>query len=390
MKQEKKDRHTCNLSNKDFIMKKYPRGNPSHCIQSIQKLSGYNLNESGMYCQTCDFLFNSEQDLELHRNDCKLAKESGEIPIDNELKSNDFDNEKMAKSSISKLEPMLVSKKAPAQSQDKKPSESKEMHCKYCPRWFTEQTNLNRHVSHVHRNVGPFSCESCKKTFASKQEIIRHAEAEKGCSTRKFEQFPDSQGAMTHLATKPVLTKSVETPILEPAVIPIPIQNIQQNENEQTITNYGCSDCGAKFCDKEKVSEHFSKVHKKNVVFLDKKETEDLAGPSQASQQNNMLAVCEKCDLPILNENLDFHKNTCDGPKDYGFESSARNLIDEHYSRFPPQYPDKLGCGECSHKFTQKRNLDRHISTVHYNFKMYSCLKCPKLFNSKQILERHY
>ena len=91
----------------------------------------------------------------------------------------------------------------------------------------------------------------------------------------------------------------------------IPTPNIQQNETEQIIENYECSDCGAKFRDKEKVCEHFLKVHKKKIVFLD---TQNLAGPSQVSQRNNWHTNCEKCDLPILNESLEFHKKQCVGP----------------------------------------------------------------------------
>mgnify|MGYP001356625649 CR=1 FL=1 len=208
-------------------MKKYPRGNPSHCIQSIQKLSGYNLNESEKYCQKCDLLLNSEQDLELHKKNM-LTKESGNISLEKVQNSNDVDNEKRAQNLMSALEPVP---EETTQSQDKKLSKTKEIDCEYCPKSFTEHKNLIQHISVVHRNVRPFSCEICKKAFASKQEMIRHTEAEKGCSTRKFDQLPDSQGAMTHLTIKPVLSKLAENPILEPAVIPIHIPKIQLNEN---------------------------------------------------------------------------------------------------------------------------------------------------------------
>ena len=167
---------------------------------------------------------------------------------------------------------------------------------------------------------------------------------------------------------------------------------LKRKQIQIPITNYVCSDCGENFWDKEKVCEHFLKVHKKKIAFPDTKKTENLPGPSQVAQQNNLQTVGKKCELPIPKLlNLDFHKKICDGPKDYdGFERSARKLINEHYSRYPSQFPDKLGCGLCGHKFTQKMNLERHILTMHYNFKMHPCLKCSKLFTSKQILDRHF
>ena len=193
--------------------------------------------------------------------------------------------------------------------------------------------------------------------------------------------------AVAHSTTKPVLPKSTEYPNFETQ---IPTPNIYQNETKQIITNYLCSDCGTEFRDKEKVCEHFIKVHKKKIVFPDTQKTENLAGPSQVSQQNNLQTVCEQCDLPTLKQNLEFHKKTCDGQKDYVFERLGRNLIDLHYSKYPSQYPDKLCCGECGRNFTQRMDLERHILTVHYNIKEYPCLICAKLFTSKQILKRHF
>ena len=275
------------------------------------------------------------------------------------------------------------------QSQDNQKSKSKNVQCDYCSKKFTEQKNLARHVSVVHDNIRRFSCESYKKEFASKQEVVRHLE--KGCFMRKLEQFPDSQGAAAHSTTKPFLPKSAEHPNLEPAVtsspnddtsqgqtkssmldfehfehkrkqMQTPTPNIQENETKQIISDYTCKYCNKRFDTSRGLLTH----------------------------KNTCNTICEKCDLPILTQNSDFHQKRCDGSKDYDFDTTTMNLIEEHCSRYPCQFPDKNGCGKCGEKFTQKRNLEIHILTVHYiNFKMYPCLKCSKLFTSKQILERH-
>ena len=120
--------------------------------------------------------------------------------------------------------------------------------------------------------------ESCNKAFASKQEMVCHPE--KSCSMKKNEQFPDFSGAVAYSTTKPILPKSAEHLDLEPQI------PMQQNETKKIITDYNCSDCGAKFRDKEKLCEHFLKVHKKKIVFPETKalpetkKTENLTGPS--------------------------------------------------------------------------------------------------------------
>ena len=90
------------------------------------------------------------------------------------------------KCKIGKVYKMELQQENEIQSQDKIPSTSKELHCNYCTRRFTEQKNLTRHVSVVHHNVRPFSCEDCKKAFASKQELVRHSEKQKGCKFGKI------------------------------------------------------------------------------------------------------------------------------------------------------------------------------------------------------------
>ena len=86
---------------------------------------------------------------------------------------------------ISRVYEMELQQENIIQSQDKKTSTSKEFHCCYCTKGFTERKNLVRHVRVVHHNIRPFSCEDCKKAFAFKHELVRHSK--KGCF--KFGEF---------------------------------------------------------------------------------------------------------------------------------------------------------------------------------------------------------
>jgi len=43
----------------------------------------------------------------------------------------------------------------------------------------------------------------------------------------------------------------------------------------------------------------------------------------------------------------------------------------------------------CDKLFTEKRNLNRHIQTVHNKIKQFSCPSCDKNFGAKQVMKRH-
>ena len=51
------------------------------------------------------------------------------------------------------------------------------------------------------------------------------------------------------------------------------------------------------------------------------------------------------------------------------------------------EYPcDFKGCEKL---FSEKRNLNRHIQTVHNKIKQFSCPSCNKIFGAKQVMKRH-
>lgn len=82
------------------------------------------------------------------------------------------------------------------------------------------------------------------------------------------------------------------------------------------------------------------------------------------------LAVQPKKEYPIMNQLL-----------------TGLSMNHGNQSLLQPVKP--FVCGTCSNAFSKKKELDRHVMTIHTNIKQFKCEKCPKMFNRKDKLLRH-
>ena len=74
---------------------------------------------------------------------------------------------------------MELQKENIIQSQGKIPSTSKELHCNFCPRKFTEQRDLVRHVTIIHKeniegHTSVIHCNYCGERFTEHKNLARH------------------------------------------------------------------------------------------------------------------------------------------------------------------------------------------------------------------------
>ena len=68
---------------------------------------------------------------------------------------------------------------------------------------------------------------------------------------------------------------------------------------------------------------------------------------------------------------------------------SQKSHFNEHISRRFHENIKKFACDNCDKKFTEKKSLLLHKTTIHEGIKPYKCDYCEKSFGSSFNLDRH-
>ena len=77
--------------------------------------------------------------------------------------------------------------------------------------------------------------------------------------------------------------------------------------------------------------------------------------------------------------------------KDAAISSSSESMHRLHLSKslYMISSPTLWACEDCSHGFTQRRSLSRHVRSVHEKRQRFPCPECGSSFLRSDILERH-
>ena len=270
------------------------------------------------------------------------------------------------KCNISKIYSMELLQEDTIQTQNK--IQIKKFHCRYCPRRFTEQRDLVRHVSIIHHNdftnkkenpdgrtvytehknlaqhvsvvvhhdTRPFSCGFCKEAFASKQEMNRHSE--KACLTGKYGEFE-------------------------------------------------CVICDKKFPSKDLIKNQNSVFHPKEPFSFKK------LNPNMKQIGNisiNTLLFCPKCDKHFDSRGqFELHNCTASIMNEKAKEKLGKS---QNMSQITPENRE-LNCFICRITFPNKQLLSEHIRKFHQigikQIELFSCSKCKKQFYVKRKYQLH-
>lgn len=98
--------------------------------------------------------------------------------------------------------------------------------------------------------------------------------------------------------------------------------------------------------------------------------TESISYNSSTANGGALQPVQPKKEYPIMNQLL-----------------TGLNMNHGGHSLLQPVKP--FVCGICSNAFFKKKELDRHVMTIHTNIKQFKCEQCSKEFNRKDKLLRH-
>ena len=208
----------------------------------------------------------------------------------------------------------------------------KEIQCNYCRDYkllFTDYSSLAQHVSVVHNNIRPFSCEGCKQAFASKQELIRHSE--KGC---KFRYIPKK--------------KQIVKPFTQ-----LLLQNFQntsavrdQPGQENLTSLFTCKQCYRSFDTSRGLLTH--KTYCIQMMFCLNCNFRYSSKRNRETHICNIL--CSKCNVSFCShDSLELHFNSCEGPE-------TESLADE----LQITIADTFSCSNCDMDLDLKKTLKEH------------------------------
>jgi hypothetical protein len=157
---------------------------------------------------------------------------------------------------------------------------------------------------------------------------------------------------------------------------------------------YACKHCNMAFTKREQLEIH-QKAHFEKEPIL------QIELPAMHQQPPPMMHQLQQQLQPILfynqpvqqpmnfyTENISFNTQLIQPKKE---EFPIMNQLLSNKSLIQPVIPPvkNFVCGICNNAFFKKKELDRHVMTIHTNAKQFKCESCPKMFNRKDKLLRH-
>ena len=180
------------------------------------------------------------------------------------------------------------------------------------------------------------------------------------------------------------------------------------DEDNDVAPDPTCAQCGAMFSTKIALAKHEVDVHKKMLKIC------DICGKTCDNQKalRNHKRVhkkieCDICYQMFAMNNWNKHRSSChkklaqEPPGQYrcllpsltepetpcDFTSGIESCLTKHIKKEHGK-PVLLQCTHCSYSTKDKSNLNKHINYVHLLPKE-ECDSCNKVFNSREVLERH-
>ena len=241
--------------------------------------------------------------------------------------------------------------------------------CKFCLKFFSRKTNLNRHIQNMHFQKEINICPFCNKKLASKE------------------------GLKAHMKT-----------------------------HEENRGNYVCLKCGKKYTNPSELDKHCNRLGHDFLDSPSKKPTEHFNTKCEICHkwvgrlefhmkehhsERSKTFSCDQCDFKTNRKdtlykhkkvshdqyyrNFEAIKETLKSKKSWTcidcgvkFETSAD--IEQHIAL---EGCKDNKCQDCGKTFNVRHNLLQHIREVHEVTQQFKCQFCNKMFNQKRGRDRH-
>ena len=291
---------------------------------------------------------------------------------------------------------------------------NKLVYCTFCFMGFQEIDKLKEHIeTHtgiaksqgitVKKKKAPGRCDICKKVYSSMFSLRRHIETQHYANDKKVscpvcDKIFNSKALMTehmHVHTNSLVLPQSSNVTLERSN-PEEYKETQTGiAKSQDTTVKGkrapgrCHICNKVFYSKFNLRRHMDSLHNGNVKKVPQSSNGTLERPNQKYIKSEPQAMFEETSSTKM---------------------ETETKPDINFINIGATQNYKLKCGKCSKRFVQRKNLERHVKSIHFkgksrckenfdidkyfkvvieNVESLLCDHCNKTFKSSRTLSAH-
>ena len=262
------------------------------------------------------------------------------------------------------------------QLRSKKSVKNNHQKCPECSKTFSTKANQERHYKIVHLKMLLEKCDKCGEEFGDKRELNDHVRSKHlglfyACDTCD-QKFTHKYTLQDHIKYKHILGTS--------------------RKPKTSPKNLKCPDCGRISTDVRNFKRHYKMVHLKERFnceqcedkFADRRNLRDHV----RFKHEGLHYSCDHCDKEFgLELSLKTHIKNKHGQNDSECEI-RQEKSEKSAKKLKNPKVTNTKCLECGKSFSIKRNLERHIDSVHKKIR-FNCERCGKKYADPRALTDH-